>query len=328
MRQVQRGGRLPPPSLAKPDASGKTELQLARDYMAAAVPGVPVKSYPFKVYRSDDVKARLALIFHGKCAYCESTYGYQAPLDVEHYRPKGQIEGNGPHPGYWWLAAEWTNLLPSCIDCNRRRKQKTPQISASLAVLYTSIKTGKRDSFPIEGTYLQPESTNFSIEKPLLLDPTRDDPDEHIRYCFDDNHFMGIAYPVKNSAATIEVPFAHQNPTLVARHATSNSMSVRGAVSIQCYGLNRLGLVQQRMRIVQQLRFLESVLTDVSIVKQEIAELDVIKGKAQLDKTVAKLQGLEDRILEEMKSYAKLSAPYSTIAKAYLADFVLRLKTP
>lgn len=51
-----------------------------------------------------------------------------APLDVEHFRPKSEIDevdpatfrpvpGRAPTaPGYYWLAAAWSNLLPSCIE--------------------------------------------------------------------------------------------------------------------------------------------------------------------------------------------------------------------
>ncbi|MEF9674035.1 hypothetical protein QNM99_25505 [Pseudomonas sp. PCH446] len=47
-------------------------------------------------------------------------------MDVEHYRPKGAVSEDASHPGYWWVAMDWDNLLPSCIDCNRKRKQVTP----------------------------------------------------------------------------------------------------------------------------------------------------------------------------------------------------------
>jgi hypothetical protein len=57
--------------------------------------------------------------YFGKCAYCERFY----KLDVEHYRPKGEIrdEDNAllRAVGYYWLGYEWSNLLPSCISCNR-----------------------------------------------------------------------------------------------------------------------------------------------------------------------------------------------------------------
>ncbi len=80
------------------------------------------KSYFFK---HDDY-------FFGKCVYCESLITNNHPGDVEHFRPKGRvtdlnnkpvmIKSNGKevsHPGYYWLAYEISNLMPSCEDCNR-----------------------------------------------------------------------------------------------------------------------------------------------------------------------------------------------------------------
>src|SRR4051812_22350680 len=83
------------------------------------------------VYKS--AKPFLDKLFGGKCAYCEVIIEASHPTEVEHYRPKGAVKdeeeevvtiqtpnGAEDHPGYWWLAYEWNNLLPSCIDCNRR----------------------------------------------------------------------------------------------------------------------------------------------------------------------------------------------------------------
>jgi hypothetical protein len=70
--------------------------------------------------------------FHGKCAYCERKFVLDQSGDIDHFRPKGavtdendavvDIEAGGvaqPHPGYYWLAYEWRNLLPTCARCNR-----------------------------------------------------------------------------------------------------------------------------------------------------------------------------------------------------------------
>jgi hypothetical protein len=77
--------------------------------------------------------------FHNKCAYCE-TKAVQFYADAEHYRPKASVqvrerdselrpavcalplEGGKAremkHPGYFWLAYNWRNLLPACKRCN------------------------------------------------------------------------------------------------------------------------------------------------------------------------------------------------------------------
>jgi uncharacterized protein (TIGR02646 family) len=122
-------------------------------------------SFSFEAYKTPAVKDALTAMFGGKCAYCESDYSATAPMDVEHYRPKGAITtGSGQRiaPGYYWLAAEWANLLPSCIDCNRKREHRNGRGSIS--------SSGKANAFP-----LADESTRArhpgdeSHEVPLLL---------------------------------------------------------------------------------------------------------------------------------------------------------------
>ena len=130
--------------------------------------------------------------FHGKCAYCEALIADFFFPDVEHWRPKGAVtdeydqkilwlddHGNvvfdeagqpKPHPGYWWLAYEWTNLLPSCGICNRASKH-----AGSL---------GKRNRFPVRGRHAQCEA-EIPNEEAILLHPGFDDPDLHFRIYLD-----------------------------------------------------------------------------------------------------------------------------------------------
>lgn len=119
-------------------------------------------SFEFAVYK--EVRDVLNNIFSFKCAYCESKYEAVAPVDVEHYRPKAAVRHKGKRkkPGYYWLAAEWSNLLPSCIECNR---------------------SGKGNKFPIENEENRASKPDEeSREKRLLLDPSRDFPEKHLEY--------------------------------------------------------------------------------------------------------------------------------------------------
>jgi hypothetical protein len=83
--------------------------------------------------------------FYDKCAYCESLITATNYGDVEHFRPKAEItdeknkkiflvdhqghqimdQDGKPkkHPGYYWLAYDWQNLLISCGICNRPNKK-------------------------------------------------------------------------------------------------------------------------------------------------------------------------------------------------------------
>jgi hypothetical protein len=143
-----------------------------------------------KVEVNDDLYKRampfLLSLFHDKCAYCESLITNTHPGDVEHYRPKGRLKDidgrivkitvNGKefdHPGYWWLCYDWTNLLPSCIDCNRRRNHGEELTAA-----------GKADIFPIGGKRAGSPNDPLPAEDALLLNPSEDgfDPDAHFEF--------------------------------------------------------------------------------------------------------------------------------------------------
>jgi uncharacterized protein (TIGR02646 family) len=112
--------------------------------------------------------------FYGKCAYCECYItGFQHG-DIEHFRPKGGVTDEFdrviPHPGYYWLAYDWRNLLPSCIACNQ-------------ATSVNNKKIGKHNRFPVIGIHAQNQS-EIANEQPLLINPASenddDDPGKHL----------------------------------------------------------------------------------------------------------------------------------------------------
>lgn len=131
------------------------------------------------IYRggaNKDVVNSLKALYGNKCAYCENT---EYDPEVEHYRPKKRVIRETGHNGYYWLCYEWTNLLPSCHDCN-------------------TIGGGKADQFPIRGTrqtappfdaagnldrtrclaHLPP----LTHENALLLHPEIDQPEDFFRF--------------------------------------------------------------------------------------------------------------------------------------------------
>jgi hypothetical protein len=60
---------------------------------------------------------------NGKCCFCERRRDAKLEADVEHFRPKLKVTENAGHPGYWWLAYEWSNLLFACKACNSGHKK-------------------------------------------------------------------------------------------------------------------------------------------------------------------------------------------------------------
>jgi uncharacterized protein (TIGR02646 family) len=200
-------------------------------------PGNAEARYPgtFSAYRHEQVRAALLAAFGGKCAYCESFYDATQPTAIEHFRPKGavMIDGKRKPPGYWWLASSWENLLPSCTDCNSPRRQDFPG--------GMPVTAGKANAFPLpteKRRAIRPGEERR--ERPLLLHPYFDDPEEHLEFVWgvgpvDDGHIR-------------------------ARRNGSGRESARGRATIEVCALQRLGLVKGRQRrLVTLIAFLEIV---------------------------------------------------------------------
>jgi len=143
-------------------------------------------------------------VFNNKCAYCETPV-LRSSMHAEHYRPKGRVtqnkkkvkikDANGEyqdHPGYFWLAFHWTNLLPSCAFCNTINGKKNefpiPQ-TTYLSVLksYSPEEIGvlreeliRSNTWP-DIFYYQPVDLNEK-EGRWLLHPYFDDPQKSLRF--------------------------------------------------------------------------------------------------------------------------------------------------
>jgi hypothetical protein len=149
-------------------------------------------------------------VFHGKCAYCE-TLAPRFPGHAEHFRPKGRVDVRDPvtgrsvpasvewpdgtratHPGYFWLAYHWKNLLPACQDCNSGRGKQNqfplpaphmPTLVAKLAAAdATRLAARARASVKYKQRYyLDPDALD-EIETPQILNPYVEDPRRHLRF--------------------------------------------------------------------------------------------------------------------------------------------------
>ncbi|MCH7726958.1 MAG: hypothetical protein IH991_10820 [Planctomycetes bacterium] len=105
------------------------------------------KSFKFSVYSHKDLRRALTEAFFSKCAYCESYSAHVAPKDIEHFRPKSEIDTGKKTiaPGYYWLAADWSNLLLSCQFCNRTTYLDVPNSSKQ-------VRLGKLTQFRNDST--------------------------------------------------------------------------------------------------------------------------------------------------------------------------------
>jgi uncharacterized protein (TIGR02646 family) len=133
------------------------------------------------VYGALEVRIVLEKLCEQKCAYCESKIGINADWDVEHYRPKGRVSENAAHPGYYWLAYAWNNLLPCCTFCNQRRFDRASLTQAG------GPAAGKLDQFPLENEQDRCMNHNgdLSQERPWLLNPCLDAPEDHLSFAPD-----------------------------------------------------------------------------------------------------------------------------------------------
>jgi len=142
-------------ALGLPDYEGwRRRAAQAREAACAQVQRGAKPDFNSEIWR--DVKAGLLEMFLGKCAYCEVriTDGFWG--DVEHYRPKRKVEEYKHHPGYYWLAYDTRNLLPSCQLCNQGK--------------------GKLNHFPVEDDLPKTAPLDLQSERPLLLNPYDDSP--------------------------------------------------------------------------------------------------------------------------------------------------------
>ncbi|MEP0368028.1 MAG: HNH endonuclease [Cyclobacteriaceae bacterium] len=139
------------------------------------------KRWPAKsssIYRSNIVKTALDNYYHEKCAYCN-----QKPkgsrLQVEHFRPKDGVKGTA-HTGYYWLGYEWTNLLFACGNCNGHKGTEFPLLNG-VRRLDSPIWIGQNIDLNHNYSY----SSTIKIEKPVLINPELDNPDDHLVYLRD-----------------------------------------------------------------------------------------------------------------------------------------------
>ncbi len=118
--------------------------------------------------RKDDYFA----LYHNKCVYCESKFGVDGFGQMDHFRPKNAVKdldgkpvhiGKRQHPGYYWLAYDWQNLVPSCGVCNQSKD-----------VFFPLLRNSRHSLTP----------KGVANETPVLIHPAfdRTRPEAHFEY--------------------------------------------------------------------------------------------------------------------------------------------------
>lgn len=151
------------------------------------------------------IRNDLFMLFRQHCAYCGSATSADPYIGhIDRFRPKLGARGflkEFEEEHYWWLRYDWGNLYYSCRSCNRFKATWFPV-------------NGRR------GTVGMPLEEIVDAEGPLLLDPCRDEPKQHLAYEED---------------------------------GTISFLSERGKVTIEILKLNRKDLVQERRLLAARL---------------------------------------------------------------------------
>lgn len=137
------------------------------------------------IFFSSDLLSILSETFKQKCAFCETVIGFHG--NTLHFRPLRFAETGKTHNNeyYLWLAFEWRNLFYACDYCVRSKGNK----------------------FPIKSTPANYLSTYESIirnEKPLLVDPTSEDPGRHLYFSISGDAF-GLTEKGRHSIETFNL---------------------------------------------------------------------------------------------------------------------------
>lgn len=129
----------------------------------------------------DTTLEELKTLYKNKCAICERDRGYE--LQIDHYRPKktrlNLTDTKYNQPGYYWLAYEWSNLIPLCSKCNGNKSNKFP--------LTTWLETNRISNHLNINEIIGFNSYDINwlqhYEKPLIVNPeTEIAPSKHFMF--------------------------------------------------------------------------------------------------------------------------------------------------
>lgn len=289
MIKVDRSQVPKPSALDKKNKEGKTETERAIEHYTS--PSFDGKTnFKFKIYSDSEVKGSLIKLFKEKCAYCESTFLHVYSGDVEHFRPKGEIEEATPYkkPGYYWLAADWDNLLLSCRNCNQK-------LSHSMFGIGTKKTMGKMNQFPLldEKKHIRNHDhiNGIADEEPyrLLLNPCIDNPENHLEYGDE-----GVIRPKKDALG---------NESMMAKK------------SIDVYVLQRMYLVQSREKKLIEMQ------AQIQRVKEAIENYNDIIGSPDTTKKFY-FERILKRELEGLKDFLNPNREYVGMARQIVGEFL------
>lgn len=250
----------------------------------------------FTRYGVYSVQVALLEMSNNKCAYCESTIS-KATLDVEHYRPKNRVAGSST-PGYWWLALEWSNLLPSCQECNRNLRQHTVTAEMSreqvneIRSRRPVLSLGKFDKFPVKNKRLAPLTYDHDLEGALLIDPTRSDPEPELKWRCDT--LLSVVQPAESQFGSSEM----------------------GRETINCVALNRVDLVITRTQALETFKYQRD-----DIMEELVYETGSGASKIEIESIVKRAE----KMIQYMHISAQPDKVFAGMMRSFILDFERKL---
>jgi len=278
---------VPVPEILK-DGSERLKKEVNAAIAHYSDPEKSKKAFKFRVYGHSQVKESLIKMGKGKCAYCESDILATYVGDIEHFRPKGEIEelkatGNSK-PGYYWLAADWDNLLFSCRNCNQKSKQTTAFVEEAKSM-------GKMNQFPLFDESKRVRSHEDDLEEEekvrLLLNPCKENPEDYFKYDIE----SGVIQPKKRN----------------------EFLKQRAVSSIKVFALQRVPLVIEREK--------KAILISAQMQRVEEAFInynDFVDDPQRAERFAKVLQ----REMETLQSFLDPTQEYLGLARQMIGKFM------
>jgi uncharacterized protein (TIGR02646 family) len=242
--------------------------------------------FDFTAYNSNKaVKKALIKLFNGKCAYCESRLVTVSRGEIEHFRPKLGIGSDKKallKPAYYWLAANWNNLLLACTNCNQQN---------TFEIIGEGTKTvGKMNQFPLLNEKLRCRHPNHIIDKEnlvrLVIDPCIDKPQKHIYFTN-----SGLIKPTKRKGTIV---------------------SIKGKTSIDVYALQRKELVEEREMLIIKVKAQIETVNRLLKIRDGCADPLLLPSIISL---------LNDEVIK-LKLFLDKKQPYLAVTRQFIIPFL------
>lgn len=279
-----------------PASKGQVETEGAIIFFQNAANHSQKYTKGYSIYKEKAVREILRKMCYGKCAYCESRITAIYSGDIEHFRPK-KI--------YYWLAADWENLLFACPFCNQTH---THEIAADGKI--KEVVQGKYDQFPLRNKSYQLtiQHGNIFFSDVSTYKQSFDQEEAHrllIKPCTDTH---------------VEAYFKYDgNGIILAADRLDATARKKAETSIHTYALQRLGLVQAREAKIIQIK------AQIKRVEEAIANLNKHFDGSEIERT-----WFEGRVRREMLLLKKFQEPdqeYAGLARYIIRKYFQKLNS-